>query len=144
MPTVDFERPGDVFLADCPARLALDVVGDRWSVVTLYALSRGPRRPAELRELIGGISSKVLTDTLRKLERFGLVSRRPFQVVPRRVDYDLTDLGRTLIEPIGVLTRWAEEHGAAVMDALDGAVARPTRGDPDPVRLAGADATRSP
>ena len=120
---MNFERPGDVFVADCPARLALDVIGDRWSVVTLYALSRGPRRHGELRELIGGISLKVLTDTLRKLERFGLVSRRQFPGVPRRVDYDLTDLGLTLIGPIGVLTRWAEEHGAAVMDALDSHVA---------------------
>lgn len=114
-----FDRPGDVFLADCPARLALDVVADKWSLVVLYALSRGPRRHGELRELIGGISSKVLTDALRKLEHHGLVTRRAFPVVPRHVAYDLSPLGRSLISPIEMLSRWAEAHGEAVLDALE-------------------------
>jgi DNA-binding HxlR family transcriptional regulator len=116
---VNFDRPGDVFLADCPARLALDIIADKWSLVTLYALSRGSRRHGELSDLIGGISLKVLTETLRKLERHGLVSRRSFAEVPRKVEYDLTDLGRTLIEPIRILSEWAEEHGVAVLDAMD-------------------------
>jgi DNA-binding HxlR family transcriptional regulator len=120
---VNFNRPGDVFLSDCPARLALDIIADKWSLVTLYGLSRGPRRHGELGELIGGISAKVLTDTLRKLERHGLVSRRAHRGVPRRVDYDLTELGRTLVEPIRVLTGWAETHGEAVLEALDGPAA---------------------
>jgi len=121
---VNFDRPGDVFLADCPARLALDIIADKWSVVTLYAMSRGPRRPGELTELIGGISSKMLTETLRKLERHGLVSRRDHAEVPRRVEYDLTELGRTLIEPIGTLSSWAEHHGDAVLAALDAEAGR--------------------
>jgi DNA-binding HxlR family transcriptional regulator len=102
-----------VFLADCPARLAVDIIADKWSVVVLYGLSRGPRRHCELVELIGGISKKMLTQTLRRLERHGLVSRRTFAEVPPRVEDDLTDLGRTLIEPIGMLTRWAERNGDA-------------------------------
>jgi DNA-binding HxlR family transcriptional regulator len=115
----DFATPGDLFLADCPARLTVDIVGDKWAVVTLYALSRGPRRHGEIVTLIGGISKKVLTQTLRHLERHGLVERRAFASVPPRVDYALTDLGRSLMEPIAALTRWAEEHGAAVVDALE-------------------------
>ncbi len=70
---MDFDRPGDVFLADCPARLTLDIIADKWSLVTLYGLSQGARRHGELGALIGGISLKVLTDTLRRLERHGLV-----------------------------------------------------------------------
>jgi DNA-binding HxlR family transcriptional regulator len=68
---------------------------------------------------VGGISHKVLTQTLRRLERHGLVAREAFGGVPPRVDYGLTDLGATLLGPIDALTRWAEDHGDAVLDALD-------------------------
>ncbi|TDE57927.1 transcriptional regulator [Nonomuraea mesophila] len=113
----DFPGYGDVFLADCPARLAVEVIADKWSVVVLYALSRGPRRHGELVDLIGGISKKMLTQTLRRLQRYGLVSREAHAEVPPRVEYDLTELGTTLIEPIAMLTRWAEENGDAVLAA---------------------------
>jgi DNA-binding HxlR family transcriptional regulator len=113
----DFRGPGDVFLADCPARLAVEVIADKWSVVVLYALSRGPRRHGELVELIGGISKKMLTQTLRRLQRYGLVDRKAYAEVPPRVEYDLTDLGGTLIDPIAMLTRWAEENGDAILAA---------------------------
>lgn len=114
-----FDRPGDVFLEDCPARLTLDVIADKWSLVILHALGTRSWRHGELRALIGGISSKVLAQTLRKLERYGLVERHEYAEVPRRVEYELTDLGRTLLPPIDSLTEWAENHGAAVIDALD-------------------------
>jgi DNA-binding HxlR family transcriptional regulator len=117
----DFQRPGDVFLADCPARVAIEAIADKWSVVVLYGLSRGPRRHGELIELIGGISKKMLTQTLRRLERRGLVSRRAYPEVPPRVEYELTPLGRTLIEPIGALTRWAERNGPALLEAQEAA-----------------------
>ncbi|MEO3806094.1 helix-turn-helix domain-containing protein [Nonomuraea sp. B1E8] len=113
----DFDGPGDVFLADCPARLAVEVIADKWSVVVLYALSRGPRRHGELVELIGGISKKMLTQTLRRLQNYGLVGRRAYAEVPPRVEYELTDLGETLIDPIAILTRWAEHHGDAILAA---------------------------
>jgi DNA-binding HxlR family transcriptional regulator len=113
----DFNRPGDVFLADCPARLAIEVIADKWSVVVLYGLSRGPRRHGELVELIGGISKKMLTQTLRRLQQYGLVDRQAYAEVPPRVEYTLTELGATLIEPIAMLTRWAEENGDAVLAA---------------------------
>jgi DNA-binding HxlR family transcriptional regulator len=113
----EFSGPGDVFLADCPARLAVEVIADKWSVVVLYALSRGPRRHGELVELIGGISKKVLTQTLRRLQQYGLVDRQAFAEVPPRVEYELTDLGRTLIDPIDMLTRWAQDNGDEILAA---------------------------
>jgi DNA-binding HxlR family transcriptional regulator len=116
----EFGGSGDVFLADCPARLAVEIVADKWSVVVLYALSRGRRRHGEILELVGGISKKVLTQTLRRLERHGLVARQAFAVVPPRVEYGLTELGATLLEPIAALTRWAEDNGAKVVAALEG------------------------
>ncbi|MBO0856241.1 MAG: helix-turn-helix transcriptional regulator [Nocardia sp.] len=115
----DFDGPGDVFLADCAARLAVEIIADKWSVVALYALSRGPRRHGDLVDLIGGISRKVLTQTLRRLARHGLVTRHAYSEVPPRVEYELTDLGRTLIQPIQDLAHWAEDHGPAILDALD-------------------------
>ncbi|MFD9690672.1 winged helix-turn-helix transcriptional regulator [Kitasatospora sp. NPDC059146] len=105
------EYPGSDFLADCPARLAVEVIADKWAVVVLFALSRRPCRHGELAESIGGVSRKVLTQTLRRLQGHGLVGRH---AGAGKVEYALTDLGRTLVEPIAVLTRWGHEHGAAV------------------------------
>ncbi|WP_329059985.1 winged helix-turn-helix transcriptional regulator [Amycolatopsis sp. NBC_01480] len=111
--------PGDLFLADCPARLAVDLIADKWTVVVLSGLSKGPVRHGDLIDLIGGISRKMLTQTLRRLEVHGLVRRHAYAEVPHRVEYELTPLGATLIEPIHVLTEWARANGDAVLDALD-------------------------
>ncbi|WP_240973037.1 winged helix-turn-helix transcriptional regulator [Nonomuraea composti] len=99
--------------------MAVELIADKWTVVVLYGLSKGPVRHGELVELIGGISRKVLTQTLRRLESHGLVRRHAYAEVPPRVEYELTPLGATLIEPIHVLTEWAKENGDAVLDALD-------------------------
>lgn len=107
---------GPVFLADCPTRLAVEIIAEKWSVVVLFALSLEPRRPGDLAELIGGISRKVLTQTLRRLQSYGLVERRAYAEAPPRVEYSLTGLGSTLVEPIKVLTDWSRDHGAAVAD----------------------------
>lgn len=115
----DFGRPGDVFLSDCPARFVVEIIADKWAVVVVFALSRGPRRHGELVGLIGGISRKVLTQTLRKLQGYGLVDRRAYAEAPPRVEYCLTTLGQTLVEPIGVLTKWATSHGEAVLEAQE-------------------------
>ncbi|MFC0115356.1 winged helix-turn-helix transcriptional regulator [Kibdelosporangium aridum] len=112
---------GDVFLADCPARLAVEIITDKWAVVTLYGLSRGPRRHGELIDLIGGISKKMLTQTLRRLTEHGLVTRIAYAEVPPRVEYALTELGTTLMTPIEMLTKWAEQNGAAVVAAQEAA-----------------------
>ncbi|WP_205215246.1 winged helix-turn-helix transcriptional regulator [Amycolatopsis albispora] len=105
------------FLADCRARLAFDLLGNTWNSVVLWALRHGPRRPAELREQIGGIRPKVLTETLRRLEFNGLVTRQAYAEAPPRVEYSLTPLGETLLGPIGALGEWAFEHGDEVMAA---------------------------
>ena len=105
---------GPAFLADCPTRLAVEIISDKWAVLVIFGLSQRPRRHGELVDLIGGISRKVLTQTLRRLQQSGLVERRA--EAPRRVEYDLTDLGRTLVEPIEVLTNWARDYGGAIAD----------------------------
>jgi DNA-binding HxlR family transcriptional regulator len=107
----------DVFLADCPARTTLELVADRWSVVVVFGLGRGPRRYTDLRERIGGISNKMLTQTLRKLERSNLVERRTLPTAPMGVEYRLTRLGESLLGPVSVLARWAEEHADELVDA---------------------------
>jgi DNA-binding HxlR family transcriptional regulator len=108
-------RPGTVFLADCPARLAIEIIASKWAVVALFALSNGPLRHGELVELIGGVSRKVLTQTLRRLQDNGLVERRAYAEAPPRVEYSLTELGATLREPIAVLTEWARSNGEAIV-----------------------------
>jgi DNA-binding HxlR family transcriptional regulator len=115
------DSAGSTFLADCPTRLAVEIITDKWAVLVLFGLSQQPRRHGELVDLIGGISRKVLTQTLRRLQQYGLVDRRA--EAAGRVEYSLTDLGRTLIEPIEVLTTWARDHGAAIADFQEAAEA---------------------
>ncbi len=110
---------GPVFLADCPTRLAVEIMSDKWAVPVLFGLSRQPRRHGELIDLIGGISRKVLTQTLRRLQQYGLVERHAH--ASRRVEYSLTSLGQTLIEPIEVLNNWARDHGGAIADFQEAA-----------------------
>lgn len=109
----------DVFLADCPARTTLDLVSGTWPVVTVVALGRGPARYSELQDRIGGISKKMLTQTLRKLESNGLAERRVLPTAPPGTEYRLTELGYSLLEPVRGLSRWAEEHTDALVDARD-------------------------
>jgi len=94
----------------CAARDVLDRVGDKWSVYVLSLLGDGTRRFMGLRRSIEGISQRMLTVTLRNLERDGLISRTVYPVVPPRVDYALTPLGRTLRDVIDALVTWAEKH----------------------------------
>lgn len=105
----------DVFLADCPARTTLELVADTWSVVVVFGLGRGPRRYTDLREMIGGISNEMLTQTLRKLERNNLVQRRTLATAPAGVEYRLTSLGESLLGPVAVLAQWAEDHAGELV-----------------------------
>ncbi len=109
----------DGYLADCRARLAFDLLANTWNSVVLWALRDGPSRHVELRGRIGGISSKVLTETLRRLEFNGLVERRVGAGTESRAAYALTPLGRTLLGPIGAFGEWAFEHGDEVMAAQE-------------------------
>ena len=95
---------------DCPVREILDRVGDKWSVLIIVMLGRSTHRYSELHRAIDGISQRMLTLTLRALVRDGLVSRTAHASVPPRVDYALTDLGRTLLEPLTALDLWARRH----------------------------------
>ena len=104
---------------NCGSQQVLELVADRWTALLIYSLARGPRRPGELQREIGGISQKMLTQTLRKLERDGLVARTVHPVVPPRVDYTLTPLGETLIAPLSALCRWAEAHLGEVLAARE-------------------------
>ena len=96
--------------AQCPSRLVLDRIADKWTALIIRVLSDGIHRYAELQRKIDGISQKMLTQTLRSLERDGLVQRTVHPVVPPKVEYSLTRLGRTLIEPLKALCRWSEKH----------------------------------
>jgi DNA-binding HxlR family transcriptional regulator len=108
-------KPDDVYAENCPARQLLDRIADKWTTLVIGTLSsRGTCRFSELRQAIGGISQKMLTQTLRDMERDGLVRRIPYPVIPPRVDYSLTALGDTLGEPLQALTAWSEAHMAEV------------------------------
>jgi len=96
--------------SQCPSRLVLDRIADKWTALVIHLLSKKTMRYAELHREIGGISQKMLTQTLRSLERDGLVTRKVYPVVPPRVEYSLSRLGRTLIEPLRGLCRWSEKH----------------------------------
>jgi DNA-binding HxlR family transcriptional regulator len=100
----------DVFNARCPTRLVLDRVGDKWAVLILILLIGEPQRFNQLRRRIEGISQKMLSQTLKSLERDGLISRRAFPTVPVTVEYAITPLGRTLHAAVDSLRLWAEAH----------------------------------
>jgi len=102
-------RP-DVFNPNCDSRQVLALIADRWSMLIIYALGRQERRHGELKRMIGGISQKMLTQTLRSLERDGIVSRRVHATVPPSVYYRLTPLGKTLMHPLRSICKWAEGH----------------------------------
>lgn len=101
----------------CPVREVLDRVGDKWSVLLVVQLGSGSRRFSELLRGTEGISQRMLTLTLRGLERDGLVERTVHATVPPRVDYALTDAGRTLLGPLDALASWAEEHRPGITAA---------------------------
>jgi len=92
-------------------------VGDKWTVLVVTVLGDGPKRFNELRRQLGSISQRMLTLTLRGLERDGLVTRTVFQTIPPRVDYELTKLGHSLLEPVSRLGLWARQNRAAIQEA---------------------------
>ena len=108
---------GDAFDPECPTRVVLDRIGDKWTVLGIGALVDGPLRFSALRARIGGVAAKVLTQTLRAMERDGLLTRTVHAQVPPRVDYELTDLGASLGGPIQTLTDWAETHLTQILGA---------------------------
>ena len=110
-----------VYSGECPARALLDRIADKWTTLLIGILSSvdGPLRFGDLRREVTGISQKMLTQTLRDLERDGLVVRRAYPVIPPRVEYSLTPLGRTLEAPMRALSMWAEAHMSDVHAAQE-------------------------
>jgi DNA-binding HxlR family transcriptional regulator len=108
--------PG-VTLTRCRVREILERVGDKWSLFVISCLGDGPKRFTALKRSVDGISQRMLTVTLRGLERDGIVSRTMYPVMPPRVDYELTPLGRTLLDAVGALMTWADAH----LDEVDAA-----------------------
>jgi DNA-binding HxlR family transcriptional regulator len=103
--------------ANCPVRTVLDRISGKWHTLLLVALAEGPLRFGELRRGLPDISQRMLTQSLRELQRDGLVARRVYPTAPPSVDYRLTDLGRSLLTPLSALIRWAEDRGDAIAAA---------------------------
>lgn len=113
-PVDDEER--DVLSPNCPSRVILSRIGERWTMFVILALSReGTLRFTELRARVGEVTPKVLTETLRALEADGLVERRAYADSPPRVEYSLTPLGTSLLEPIAAMREWAQRHVPEVL-----------------------------
>lgn len=112
--------PANVLSQHCPSNSVLELIAGKWSLLTVYALRRGPLRYSELHRTVGGISQKMLTQTLRELERDGLVSRKVYPVVPPHTEYALTALGCSLQGIATQMGEWAEQYMHAVIQARAG------------------------
>ena len=123
------DKPGNVYDPDCSARDALELIASKWSMLILPALAERPLRNGALLRRIGGISQKMLTQTLRELERNGLVIRDERAAVPPHVEYSLSPVGRSLSETLAVLDRWAERHFPQLDAARKRYDARQSAGD---------------
>lgn len=109
----------DPYDRNCPSRQVLDRVGDRWSVLVVGSLTRGSLRFSELAKTVDGVSQKMLTQTLRALERDGLVARTMYAQIPPRVEYELTAAGRSLSEPMLALADWTKANMPQIMTARE-------------------------
>lgn len=100
----------DIFDENCEGHQALERIANKWTLLIIYALTQGTKRYSDLQRQIKGISPKMLIQNLRNLERCGLIQRRVYPVVPPQVEYSLTPLGESLVEPLAVLGEWAYTH----------------------------------
>lgn len=122
--TVDGRGSCEELLADCRLRAATELFVHTWDPVVLAGLRTGPRRRSELLEGVGGLSDKVLTETLRRLRANGLVERRSYPAAPPRVEYRLSPLGTSLVDgPMRELGRWILEYGDELLEAQERATA---------------------
>ncbi len=113
------DLPANVLDPDCPSRVIFQRIGDKWASLVVQVLADGPIRFSELRKMVHVVTPKVLTQTLRTLERDGLITRTVHAQVPPRVDYELTELGASLLEPLTLLRLWAEDHVPSILEARD-------------------------
>jgi DNA-binding HxlR family transcriptional regulator len=116
---VETNESYDVYNSRCPTRAALDRIAGKWAILILGLLEEGPRRFSDLQRRIDGVSQKMLTQTLRGLERDGLISRTVYPVVPPKVEYRLTALGDTLSKPIAAIKCWSETYIQEIISAQE-------------------------
>jgi DNA-binding HxlR family transcriptional regulator len=117
---IDMPKPQpNICNAACPSRYLLELLAEKWALLVIYRLHYKPHRTAELRREIGGVSEKMLIQTLRKLERYGLVFRHDFNELPPRVEYQLTQLGASLSLPVQQIERWVAHNYAEVIKAKE-------------------------
>lgn len=109
----------NVFVRSCPSRTSLAEIANKWTAMIVIVLEPAPLRFTEIRAAVDGISGKVLAETLRRLERDGLVERRSYDRMPPHVEYELTPLGHSLQMPLDALRVWAEAHIEKVLDARE-------------------------
>lgn len=107
----------NVMTLGCPSRLIMQRLGDKWTPLVLLVLQGQPQRFSHIRERIGGVTPKVLTQTLRTLERDGLLTRTIYPEVPPRVEYELTELGRSVLAPMEILRLWSQENAPKILEA---------------------------
>ena len=107
----------NIFSSACPSRRVMAVLAEKWTLLIVTTLAEGPKRTAEIRRSVDGISEKMLIQTLRKLEGFGLISRKSYPEVPPRVEYRLTPLGRSLARLAGLFSRWVEKNAENLLKA---------------------------
>ena len=113
------DLPANILDPNCPSRVIFQRIGDKWASLVIQVLGDGPVRFSELRKMVNVVTPKVLTQTLRTLERDGLITRTVYAQVPPRVDYQLTPMGESLLQPLSLLREWAESHGPTIMEARD-------------------------
>ena len=118
--------PPDVLKPNCPSRTVVERLGDRWTLLVLMGLRPGPVRFTVLRDMIGVVTPKVLTQTLRALERDGLLTRTVYAEIPPRVEYQLTDLGLSLMGPVDAIREWSEANCHRIIDARSAADSKQT------------------
>src|SRR4051812_18690629 len=118
VPSMSKPHPApNIFSSACPSRRVMAVLAEKWTLLIVTTLAAGPKRTAEIRRSVDGISEKMLIQTLRKLESFGLVSRKSYPEVPPRVEYRLTPLGRSLARLAGLFGRWVERNARSLLQA---------------------------
>jgi DNA-binding HxlR family transcriptional regulator len=117
------------FLKFPGSALVVAILADKWSIPVIHSLARGMKRTGELRRELAGVSQKMLTQTLRRLEKHGLIERTVFPVVPPRVEYRLTALGESINEPLAHLCEWTKRYGTALQQSVVGTRRRNARTD---------------
>lgn len=109
----------NLFDTSCAGHQVLELIANKWTILIMYALTQGKKRYSELKQQVVGVSPKMLIQNLRNLERYGLIEREVYPSVPPRVEYSLTPLGTSLVEPLAMLGEWAYQHIADVKTAME-------------------------